>query len=136
MSSRYSSCFSLTSPNIFSESTSEKPMIALSGVRSSCDMLARNSDLCLFASSSSRLLAWISSKRREFWIAITAWSAKVLSSASSLSLNGCGGSRETWIAPTPRPSHSIGAKAMEKLPPARAIRSSDAGASGSARTSG
>ena len=53
-------------------------MIALSGVRSSCDMLARNSDLCLLASSSSRLLAWISLNRRAFWIAITAWSAKVL----------------------------------------------------------
>ena len=29
-----------------SSRTSEKPMTALSGVRSSCDMLARNSDLC------------------------------------------------------------------------------------------
>ena len=32
---------------------------------------------------------------RAFWIAITAWSAKVLSSAISLSLNGCGGWRST-----------------------------------------
>ena len=113
MSSRYSSCLSLTSPNIFSESTSEKPMIALSGVRSSCDMLARNSDLCLLAISSSRLFAWISLNRREFWIAITAWSAKVFSSVSSLSVNGCGGMRETWSEPTPRPSQSMGAKAIE-----------------------
>ena len=105
-------------------------MIALSGVRSSCDMLARNSDLCLLASSSSRLLAWISLNRREFWIAITAWSAKVLSSASSLSLNGCGGLRETWIAPTPRPSQSIGAKAIEKLPFTAAMRSNGAGTPG------
>jgi hypothetical protein len=30
-------------------STSEKPMIALSGVRSSWDMFARNSDLCRLA---------------------------------------------------------------------------------------
>ena len=29
-------------------------MIAFSGVRSSCDMLARNSDLCRLAVSSSR----------------------------------------------------------------------------------
>ena len=34
--------------------TSEKPMIAFSGVRSSCDMLARNSDLWRLAVSSSR----------------------------------------------------------------------------------
>ena len=54
MSSRYSSCFALTSPNILSRSTCEKPMIAFSGVRSSCDMFARNSDLCLLAVSSSR----------------------------------------------------------------------------------
>src|SRR5215471_2622105 len=44
MSLRYSSCFSFSSPNIRSFSTSENPMIAFSGVRSSCDMLARNSD--------------------------------------------------------------------------------------------
>src|SRR5713101_6933155 len=42
---RYSVCFSLMSPNIFSARISANPMIAFSGVRSSCDMLARNSDL-------------------------------------------------------------------------------------------
>ena len=47
-------------------------MIALSGVLSSCDMLARNSDLCLFATSSWRLLSSISRNSRAFWIAITA----------------------------------------------------------------
>src|SRR5262245_38788853 len=46
MSSVYSACFSFSSPNILSPKTSEKPMMALSGVRSSWDMLARNSDLC------------------------------------------------------------------------------------------
>ena len=56
MSWRYSSCFSFRSPNIRSSSTSEKPMIALSGVRSSWDMLARNSDLCWLATSSSAAL--------------------------------------------------------------------------------
>ena len=54
MSSRYSSCFSFTSPNSLCCSTWEKPMIAFSGVRSSCDMLARNSLLCRLAASSSR----------------------------------------------------------------------------------
>ena len=53
MSSRYSACFSFTGPTISSRSTCEKPMIAFSGVRSSWDMLARNSDLCRLASSSS-----------------------------------------------------------------------------------
>ena len=49
MSSRYSSCLSFTSPKSFCCSTWVKPMIAFSGVRSSCDMLARKSDLCLLA---------------------------------------------------------------------------------------
>src|SRR6266853_1027301 len=53
-------------------------MIALSGVRSSCDMLARNSDLWRSASSSWRLLSPISRKRRAFWIATADWLAKVL----------------------------------------------------------
>ena len=56
MSPRYSACLSLISPNIRSERTSEKPMIALSGVRSSCDMLARNSLLCRLAVSSCAAL--------------------------------------------------------------------------------
>src|SRR5258705_6311441 len=46
MSCRYSVCFSLISPNIPSARTSENPMMALRGVRSSWLMLARNSDLC------------------------------------------------------------------------------------------
>src|SRR5262245_50968883 len=54
MSSRYSSCFSFRSPNIRSRSTCENPMIAFNGVRSSCDMLARNSDLWRLVASSSR----------------------------------------------------------------------------------
>ena len=46
-------CFALTSPEIPSRSTCEKPMIAFNGVRSSWDMLARNSDLCWLVVSSS-----------------------------------------------------------------------------------
>ena len=45
-------------------------MIALSGVRSSCDMLARNSLLCRLAVSSSRLLISISRNSRAFWMAM------------------------------------------------------------------
>ena len=57
MSSRYSACFSLMSPKSSLRSTCEKPLIAFSGVRSSCDMLARNSDLWRLAASSSRLFS-------------------------------------------------------------------------------
>ena len=69
MSSVYSACFSFNSPNNLSRKTSEKPMIALSGVRSSCDTLARNSDLCRLAASSCRPLSSISRNSRAFWIA-------------------------------------------------------------------
>ena len=56
-------CFSFSSPNILSPKTSEKPMMALRGVRSSCDMLARNSDLWRLAASIWRLLSSISRPR-------------------------------------------------------------------------
>ena len=81
MSRRYSSWRSLRSPNIRSSSTSENPITAFSGVRSSCDMLARNSDLCRLATSS-----WGSSPRargraRALWIATADWLASVSSSS-------------------------------------------------------
>ena len=59
-------------------------MMALSGVRSSWDMLARNSDLCRLAASSCRLLSSISWKSRAFWIARADWVAKVRSSSIGL----------------------------------------------------
>ena len=69
----YSSCFSFSSPNNRSSNTSEKPMIALSGVRSSCDTLARNSDLWRLAASICRPLSSISRNSRAFWIARADW---------------------------------------------------------------
>jgi hypothetical protein len=57
-------------------------MTALSGVRSSWLMLARNCDLCSLATASCRLFSCTSSNSRTFSIAMTAWSAKV--SASSI----------------------------------------------------
>ena len=54
MSWRYSSWRWLRSPNIRSSSTLEKPITAFSGVRSSWDMLARNSDLCRLAPPAPR----------------------------------------------------------------------------------
>src|SRR4029450_9496195 len=77
MSFRYSSCFSFSSPNMRSIRTSENPMTAFSGVRSSCDMFARNSDLCWLATSSWRLFAPISRYSRAFWMARTDWLANV-----------------------------------------------------------
>ena len=65
-------------------------MIALSGVRSSWDMFARNSDLCRLAASSSRLLSSISWKSRAFWIARADWVAKVLSSSTTSGGNSPG----------------------------------------------
>src|SRR5258705_3605178 len=64
MSSTYSFCLSFSSPKNFSSSTSEKPMIAFSGVRSSCETFARNSDLCRLAASISRFLSPISRNSR------------------------------------------------------------------------
>ncbi len=87
-------------------------MIALSGVRSSCDMLARNSDLCLLATSSWALFSWISLKSRTFSIAIAAWSAKVLASAICFSLNGRTSVRRRNIVPNGLPSRISGTASM------------------------
>ena len=54
-------------------------MTALSGVRSSCDMLARNSDLCWLAISSCALLRSSSRKRRALLMATADWLASVSS---------------------------------------------------------
>ena len=45
------------SPNVPLRSTCENPLMAFNGVRSSCDMWARNSDLWRLATSSSRLFS-------------------------------------------------------------------------------
>ena len=100
MSCRYSACFSFTSPNIRSASTSEKPRIAFSGVRSSWDMLARNSDLWRLAASSCRLLSAISRNRRAFWMAKADWVAKVRSSSTTSGGNSPVAFRMTVRAPS------------------------------------
>ena len=58
-------------------------MMAFNGVRSSWDMLARNSDLCRLAASIWRLFSSISRNSRAFWIANTDWVAR-FSKARSL----------------------------------------------------
>ena len=70
-------------------------MIAFSGVRSSWDMFARNSDLCRLAASSSWLLSPSSWKRRAFWIARADCVAKVLSSSMTSGGNSPGAFRLT-----------------------------------------
>ena len=58
----------------------------------------------------------VSLNSRAFWIAITAWSAKVLSSAISLSLKGFIGTRATAKAPMPLPCQNMGTYSCECLP--------------------
>ncbi len=55
----------------------------------------------------------VSLNSRAFWIAITAWSAKVCSIASSFGLKGPV-ERATPMAPMPRSFHSIGANTIER----------------------
>ena len=67
------------------------PMTAFIGVRISWLIVARNALFASLAASAAARASCASLNRRAFWIAITAWSAKVLSSSISLSLNGHGG---------------------------------------------
>ena len=116
MSRRYSSCRSLRSPNIRSSSTSEKPMTALSGVRSSCDMLARNSDLCWLATSSSALVRSSSRKSRALMMASADWLAKVCSSSQSRREKAPGVRRRTTRAPTIWSCRSSGTASSDRQP--------------------
>jgi hypothetical protein len=75
--------------------------------------------------------SWVSLKRRAFSIAITAWSAKVLSRAISLGRNGARLLRETTIAPMPRSSSSKGANRTTSIPVASMPRRAPEGTSGS-----
>ena len=109
-------CFSLISPNIFSASTSENPMMALSGVRSSCDMLARNSDLCRLAASSWALLSAISRKRRAFWIARADWVAKVFRTSTTSGENSPGAFRLKDRLPMIWSSRSRGTERTARYP--------------------
>ena len=84
-------------------------MMALSGVRSSCDIEARNADLCLLATSSSGFFA---GSRRP--IARSGWRSPPGRQRCAATRSPCrrtrpGRSRPTKIGPTPLPSHSIGA---------------------------
>ena len=126
MSRTYSSWRSFSPPNRPSSSTSENPITAFSGVRSSCDMLARNSDLCPLATSSSRAVC-------TFWIAIAPCAANVVTSSIVRSSNGATASRQSTITPSTRSPSSIGTPIIVRNPPSSSARcivySGSAGAS-------
>ena len=91
---------------------------------------------CSSDSVSSRLRACSSLKSRTFSIAITAWSAKVLSNAISFSLNGAGLARITRIAPSALPSRSSGAAAAARTPMCSKLCRGASPTQSSAKTSG
>src|SRR3972149_4377324 len=83
-------------------------MMALSGVRSSWDMFARNSDLCRFATSSCRPWSSSARKRRAFWMASADWVANVWSSSTTSDGNSPGALRFTTRPPRTGPSRRGG----------------------------
>ena len=91
-------------------------MTALSGVRSSCDMLARNSDLCLLATSSSAVFRSSSRNSRALRMARHDWLANVCSSSQISSAKLPGRRRRTTSTPTMSPSRSMGTATNERQP--------------------
>ncbi len=81
------SCISVRGPSIPLRMTREKPMIELSGVRSSWDILARNCVLSLSISRRRWAVSFCSSKARMLSIAMAAWRASVWQKSTSSSPN-------------------------------------------------
>ena len=102
------------------------PITAFIGVRISWLIVARNALFASLAASAAARASWASLNRRAFWIAITAWSAKVSSRAISCAVNvvhwRSANVRTTKKAPTPLSCHIIGATRQEKLPILAAMR--------------
>ena len=94
-------------------------MTAFSGVRSSWDMLARNSDLCRLATSSSADLVSSSRKSRALTIATDDWSANVSSSSTTSSANVPTERRRMTRTPTITEPRSIGTASTERQPSSR-----------------
>ncbi len=91
-------------------------MIAFSGVRSSWDMFARNSDLWRLAASSSRLLSSSSLNRRAFWMAIADWAASVFRRSTTSGAKRPGFFRATARPPRTRPSRTRGTASTARRP--------------------
>ena len=83
-------------------------MTALSGVRSSCDMLARKSDLCWLVVASSRRWSSSCSYSRALVRAIADWLANAVSRSHVSSLKAPGVRRRTTSAPTIRSGRTNG----------------------------
>src|SRR5215469_16125454 len=112
---------------------SVKPMIALSGVRSSWLMLATNCDLCWLASSSWRPFSSTSVNRLAFWIASTDCAANVCRRSIVLLENSPGCRRRTTSAPTTSSAPMSGTTSRDRYPARSMI--SCAGKGGSSRRS-
>ena len=93
-------------------------MTAFSGVRSSCDMLARNSDLCRLATSSRRLLCCSARNVRALWIATADWLASVSRRSTVREGNAPVTFRRTSSAPMISCSHCSGIASSERQPAA------------------
>ena len=85
-------------------------ILSNTGAASATELLITCSTSAVAVCCSSASLVSLNS--RAFWIAITAWSAKVCSSASSFAVYAPL-ARAMPMAPMPRSSHSIGANAID-----------------------
>ena len=91
-------------------------MTAFSGVRSSWDMLARNSDLWRLATSSSADFVSSSRNSRAFTRATDDWAARVCSSSTMSSGNEPTVRRRITTTPTMRSPRSIGIASIDRQP--------------------
>ena len=91
-------------------------MTALSGVRSSWDMLARKSVLCWLATCSSPLLRSSSWNSRALNTASADWLAKVCMNSLTSSEKSPTVLRRTTMAPMIWPSRSTGTASTERQP--------------------
>ena len=92
------------------------PITAFIGVRISWLIVARNELLASLAASAAARASFVSLNRRTFWIAITAWSAKVSTRAISAASNGRTSSRSSEITPRASPSRSNGTLSAVRNP--------------------
>ena len=84
-------------------------------VQEVCEAVVRDAlrvGIAVWRSSAS----WVSRNRRAFWMAMTAWLAKVSNSSISRLENGRAGSRPSQMAPMPWPRCSSGANSADAGP--------------------
>ena len=96
------------SSSLVSSSRPLMPMTAFIGVRISWLIVARNELFASLAASAAARASCVSLNRRTFWIAITAWSAKVCARATSWSSKRPVAARRITMQPMAAPSRSNG----------------------------